>query len=158
MLDNSETQFWQVRNIHATEAHLPSVVCLIPGPDADAVRAASRLRLRLLNAWTKGVRGTGNSLLQYFLFVFKQGDDEHVQTSHNSPNRNQIIISIFLQNKKLQNLSFEDKMRLRRTSEKIREVFARFWSERPEFATLTERISETNTVLLNDGDKKYAGE
>ena len=94
MLDNSETQFWQVRNIHATEAHLPSVVCLIPGPDADAVRAASRLRLRLLNAWTNGVRGTGNSLLQYFLFVFRQGDDEHVQNFHNSPNPNHTTNSI----------------------------------------------------------------
>ena len=78
MLDNSETQSWQVRNIHATEAHLPSVICLIPGPDADAIRAASKMRLRLLNAWTSGVRATGNSLLQYFLFVFKQCDDIHV--------------------------------------------------------------------------------
>ena len=42
LLNNSATQTWLVRNIHAIEAHLPSVICVIPGPDPAAVRAANR--------------------------------------------------------------------------------------------------------------------
>ena len=39
LLDNSKPQSWLVRNMHAKESMVPSVICLIPGPDPAAIEA-----------------------------------------------------------------------------------------------------------------------
>ncbi len=42
LTDNADPETWKVRTLSFSEADVPSVICLIPGPDADAVELANR--------------------------------------------------------------------------------------------------------------------
>ena len=43
LTDNSNPEVWKVRTLSFDESDVPSVICLIPGPDADAVNLANKL-------------------------------------------------------------------------------------------------------------------
>ena len=42
LTDNSNPEVWKVRTLSFDESDVPSVICLIPGPDADAVHLANK--------------------------------------------------------------------------------------------------------------------
>ncbi len=42
LTDNSNPEVWKVRTLSFDESDVPSIICLIPGPDADAVNLANK--------------------------------------------------------------------------------------------------------------------
>ena len=42
LTDNSNPEVWKVRTLSFDESDVPSVICLIPGPDGDAVHLANK--------------------------------------------------------------------------------------------------------------------
>ncbi len=54
LTDNSNAETWRVRTLAFRDASVPSIVCLIPGPDAGAVNLANRYAWGIHLHWCVG--------------------------------------------------------------------------------------------------------
>jgi hypothetical protein len=138
LLDNSQTQHWQVRNERAQTGEVPSVILLIPGPDTRAVQAALQLRLELLAVWTVEWKRIGKSIVWFLLQVIRDWTPE--------------------EEKMLRALSDTDKTDLVAMLDAIDKTFAVYWQCYQPYLTLHDRTVQLRQKVhakQNGTDDKF---
>jgi len=138
LTDNSDSQSWQVRNVNHDEAHVPSIICLIPGPHPDAIQAAMVLRFQLLTEWTLNVKRIGKSLILFTILVLRDFNEEEI--------------------KKLKAMSPENKKATLKSLNYVEETLAPYWKGYVGFDEMQSRIQKMRTILAEQGDPKFRDE
>jgi len=95
LIDNADTQSWQVRTLNAVESRVPSVICVIPGPDPEAVQTALKLRLEFLYVWTENVKRIGKDLILFMILILRDWTDEEIKIIRSMrPEDKQVLRSV----------------------------------------------------------------
>lgn len=134
LVDNSNTQSWLVRNHNSVESKVPSVICLIPGPDPDAMQAATRLRFQLLTEWTLSIKRVGKSLILFNILVLKDWNNDEI--------------------KKLQAIPKDKKKEIVRILEYTLEALRPHWEGYAGYKELERRVGKMKDILKKDGNPK----
>jgi len=132
-------QNWKVRNMNSVESKVPSVICVIPGPDPSAVQATIKLRLELLFYWTENVKILGKDLILFVILILRDWNEEEIKV--------------------LKAMSNDEKDKLRMSMGEIVAALAPHWEEFKGFVEMKKRVENTRKILSekgNDDDKDEA--
>lgn len=139
LLDSSDRKKWKVRTQTGQVGTIPAVIALLPGPSAEAIDAAIKLRLQLLSLWTSSVKRLGYQMIALMLLVFRDWDEDEVNL--------------------LQTISGSDRKELLRILQFIEEALMKNWSDYEDFQELQERITRLKMILEEapESNGHYAG-
>lgn len=134
LLDNSKTRTWKVRNLRGEEFSVPSVVLLIPGPDAAATEAALRLKLQFLASWTNMIKRFGKTIILFLLQVIRAWTPAEESM--------------------LRALSDSDKQEVLHLLDSIEKTFSPYWNRYPPYILLQTRMKKLREILAQKPTKE----
>lgn len=134
LLDNSKTRTWKVRNLRGEDFSVPSVILLIPGPDANATEAALKLKLQFLASWTNMIKRFGKTIILFLLQVIR------VWTP--------------VEESMLRALSDSDKQEVLHLLDSIEKTFSPYWNRYPPYQLLQARMTKLREILAQKPSKE----